>query len=105
MNTTRTTDRRGLLHGRWINSADTAERSATEIAGILVQARPDRLEIVACAVAALPHTQIYSRDPRGKFVAVIEAPTVGRIGETLNTISSMPDVLNAALVFQGTASV
>ncbi len=77
-------------------------RDAFEIASILVQARPERLDAAAHAIEALPGTQIYSRDPRGKLVVVIEASDVGAIGTTLNTISLMPDVLTAALVFHGT---
>jgi periplasmic nitrate reductase NapD len=73
-----------------------------EIASILVQARPEKLDAVARAIEALPGTQIYSRDPKGKLVVVIEARDVGSIGTTLNTISSLPHVLTAALVFHGT---
>ena len=53
------------------------------------------------AIEALPGTQIYTRDPKGKLVVVIEAADTGTIGATLNSISSMPHVLTAALVFQG----
>ena len=73
----------------------------SEIASILVQARPERLDEAAQAIEALPGTQIYSRDPKGKLVVVIEASDVGSIGATLNTISLMPNVLTAALVFHG----
>jgi nitrate reductase NapD len=73
-----------------------------EIASILVQARPERLEAAARAIEILPGAQIYSRDPKGKLVVVIEASDVGVIGTTLNAISMMPEVLTAALVFQGT---
>jgi nitrate reductase NapD len=73
-----------------------------EIASILVQARPERLDAVVQQVEAIPGAQIYSRDPRGKLVVVIEASDVGAVGATLNSISSMPDVLTASLVFHGT---
>ena len=73
-----------------------------EIASILVQALPEQLDAAARAIEALPGAQIYSRDPKGKLVVVIEAADVGGIGATLNTISLMPDVLTAALVFHGT---
>ena len=63
----------------------------SEIASILVQARPERLDAAARAIEALPGTQIYSRDPKGKLVVVIEASDVGSIGATLNTISLMPE--------------
>ena len=94
-------DRREFLNGEW--AARAHERSAVfEIASILVQARPERLDAAARAIEALPGTQIYTRDPKGKLVVVVEAGDVGRIGETLNTISLLPDVLTAALVFHGT---
>jgi nitrate reductase NapAB chaperone NapD len=60
------------------------------------------LDAAALAIESLPGTQIYSRDPRGKLVVVIEATDVSQIGATLNTISLMPDVVTAALVFQAT---
>ena len=56
---------------------DDAGRRGTpdvvEIASILVQARPERLDEAARAIEALPGAQIYSRDPKGKLVVVIEA--------------------------------
>jgi periplasmic nitrate reductase NapD len=98
---TRNVDRRKFINGRWTRTAASAPASA-EIASILVQTRPERLEAAARAIEALPGTEIYSRDPKGKLVVVIEAPDVGSIGATLNAISLMPDVVTAALVFQGT---
>jgi len=92
-------DRRGFINGRWRTSTGAA---VSEIASILVQARPERLDAAARAIEALSGAQIYSRDPKGKLVVVLEAPDVGSIGSTLNTISLLPDVLTAALVFHGT---
>jgi nitrate reductase NapD len=97
-------DRREFLNGRW-NEPGTAAGGGNvplEIASILVQARPERLDSVAHAIEALPGAQIYSRDPRGKLVVVLEALDVGSIGATVNAISLTPDVLSAALVFHGT---
>jgi nitrate reductase NapD len=94
-------DRREFINGRWtVHSGD--EPPMREIASLLVQARPDRLECAARAIEALAGTQICGRDPRGKLVVVIEAADVGTIGAMLNTISLMPDVLTAALVFHRT---
>jgi periplasmic nitrate reductase NapD len=93
-------DRREFINGHWTTrNTDTA---AAEIASILVQVRPERLDAAVQAIEALPGAQIYTRDPKGKLVVVIEAPEVGSIGTALNTISLMPDVLTAALVFHGT---
>jgi nitrate reductase NapD len=96
-------DRREFINGRW-TVRTASDGPSTEIASILVQVRPERLDAAAGAIEALPATQIYSRDPKGKLVVVIEASDVGAIGTTLNQISLMPDVLTAALVFHGTDS-
>jgi nitrate reductase NapD len=92
-------DRREFLNGRW---GAASEDTASEIASILVQARPERLDRAAREIEKLPGTQIYSHDPKGKLVVVIETGDVGSIGTTLNVISLMPDVLTAALVFHAT---
>jgi nitrate reductase NapD len=95
-------DRRAFLNGRWVTHAAVHSNPSAEIASILVQTRPERLDAAAQAIAVLPGTEIYGRDPRGKLVVVVEGSTAGVIGSLLNTISLMPDVLTAALVFHGT---
>jgi nitrate reductase NapD len=94
--------RREFLHGKWGDALAHPPDAAFEIASILVQARPERLDEVAGAIEALPGAQIYSRDARGKLVIVVEASGSDRIGATLNTISLLPGVATAALVFHGT---
>jgi nitrate reductase NapD len=93
--------RRQFLSGGWRSLEGGSTTPTTEIASILVQARPDRLEAAAVSIERVPGAEIYSRDARGKLVVVIEASDVGAIGTALNTISLMPDVLTAALVFHG----
>ncbi len=84
----RSIDRRKFMNGGWTTGRQRSP-DAVEIASILVQARPERLEAAARAIEALPGTQIYSRDPKGKLVVVIEAADTGSIGATLNAISSI----------------
>jgi nitrate reductase NapD len=98
----RSVDRRKFMNGGWVNPANERPEATIEIASILVQTRPERLDAAARAIEALPGTQIYSRDPKGKLVVVIEAADTGSIGATLNVISTLPHVLTASLVFQGT---
>jgi nitrate reductase NapD len=93
-------DRRKFINGRWTTTPKVTG-STIEIASILVQVRPDRLSNVAQAIAELPGTEIYSRSPKGKLVVVVEAADVGGIGDILNAISLLPNVLTAALVFHG----
>jgi periplasmic nitrate reductase NapD len=92
-------NRRAFISGVWTNSDRLVTPPEGEIASILVQARPESLVEVEAAIAALPGCEIHGRDPRGKLVVVVDAPSAGVIGTTLNTIALTPDVLSAALVF------
>jgi nitrate reductase NapD len=97
----REVDRRKFMNGRWAGRP-ASEGDRFEVASILVQARPERLDAAVRTIETMPGAQIFSRDPKGKLVVVVEAEDVGRIGEALNAISLMPDVLTAALVFHRT---
>jgi nitrate reductase NapD len=95
-------DRRKFLHGRWPSRSKDKPKEPIEIASIVVQVRPERVDAIARAIEALPRLEIYSRSPQGKLVVVIEADNVDDIGAAINAISSIPHVLTAALVFHAT---
>jgi len=92
-------DRRALMTGRLANPDPVIAPPGGEIASILVQARPENLEDVENAVAAIGGCEIYHRDAKGKLVVVAEAPDSGALGTLLNTISALPNVYSACLVF------
>ncbi|HEY0328407.1 MAG TPA: chaperone NapD [Rhodopseudomonas sp.] len=92
-------DRRALFAGRFTNPNVVVRPPGGEIASILVQARPERLDDVAAAILALAGCEVFARDPKGKLVVVIDAEDSGVIGSTLNTIAALPNVYSAALVF------
>lgn len=92
-------DRRTLITGRVGAHDRVVPPPGTEIASILVQARPERLENVERAITALNDCEIHGRDPRGKLVVVAEAADAGALGTILNTIAGLPDVYSASLVF------
>lgn len=94
-------DRRKFINGHWSTQAGD-DADLIEIASILVQTRPERLGGVVHAIEALPDTQIFCRDPKGKIVVVLEASNAAAISETLGTISALPGVLTASLVFHAT---
>jgi nitrate reductase NapD len=92
-------DRRALITGRALTLDPVVAPPGGEIASILVQARPERLDEVEAAVLALAGCEIHGRDPRGKLVVVVEALDAGSLGSTLNTIALLPHVHSASLVF------
>ena len=92
-------DRRAVITGRLLNPDRVVAPPGAEIASILVQARPQRLDAVEAAIVALAGCEIYGRDPKGKLVVVVDAPDAGALGTTLNNIALLPDVYSASLVF------
>ncbi len=94
-----TIDRRALITGRLLGGERVVTPPGGEIASILVQARPDRLDSVEADITALAGCEVHGRDERGKLVVVVDAPDAGHLGSTLNTIALLPDVYAASLVF------
>jgi nitrate reductase NapD len=92
-------DRRALITGRLLTADRVVPPPGGEIASILVQARPERLAEVEAAILALQGCEIYGRDARGKLVVVVDAPDTGALGTVLTTISQLPYVHAASLVF------
>ena len=92
-------DRRAFLSGRLHRADRLIAPPETDIASVLVQARPERMAEVEAAVTALAGCEIHARDPIGKLVVVIETSSAGAVGSTLNAIALLPGVLSASLVF------
>jgi len=91
--------RRALITGRALTAERIVAPPGGEIASILVQARPDRLDEVETSILALAGCEVHVRDARGKLVVVVDAPDAGALGSTLNTIALLPHVHSASLVF------
>jgi nitrate reductase NapD len=92
-------NRRALITGRALAADPVVAPPGGEIASILVQVRPERLDEVEATIAALPGCEIHGRDPRGKLVVVVESLDAGSLGSTLNAIALLPHVYSASLVF------
>jgi nitrate reductase NapD len=92
-------DRRALITGRVLTAERIVAPPGGEIASILVQARPDRLDEVEASILALAGCEVPVRDPRGKLVVVADAPDAGALGSILTTIALLPHVHSASLVF------
>ena len=95
-------DRRALITGRIINPDRVVTPPEGEIASIIVQARPENLDEVAASIEALAGCEVHARDPKGKLIVVADAPDSGALGTLLNTISLLPHVHTASLVFHAT---
>jgi periplasmic nitrate reductase NapD len=54
---------------------------------------------VEAGILAFDGCEIHGRDARGKLIVVVDAPNAGALGTTMNSISSLPHVHSACLVF------
>jgi nitrate reductase NapD len=92
-------NRRRFISAGLTESGVVRPAASSEIASILVQARPERLAEVETAISTFVGCEIHGRDPKGKLVVVVEAHDQGVVGDTLNLIAMTQGVLSAALVF------
>ena len=97
-------NRRALITGRIVNPDRVVTPPEGEIASIIVQARPENLDEVSASITALAGCEVHARDPKGKLIVVADAPDSGALGTLLNTISLLPHVHTASLVFHATTA-
>jgi periplasmic nitrate reductase NapD len=94
--------RRAFIRGQWgavVHTLRPAQAGTSEIASLIVAARPQHLDTIADAILALGNAEIHGRDPKGKLIVVLEEPDQEAIGAKMNAISALPNVLSAAMVF------
>ena len=70
------------------------------VAGIVVQALPERTEEIAAFVGAIADAEVHASGPTGKLVVTLEAPTSRAIAAHLESIQKTEGVLGATLVYQ-----
>lgn len=70
------------------------------VAGIVVQAMPERVEEIAAFVGSIADAQVHASGAMGKLVVTLEAPTNRAIAAHLDTIQRTQGVLAATLVYQ-----
>lgn len=70
------------------------------VAGVLIHARPERLDDICLAVSLLPRAEVTHAAEDGRVVAVLEAATGRAVMEQMEGIRQLAGVLNVAVVYQ-----
>lgn len=70
------------------------------IAGVLVHCRPEAVAALRAPVDAIPGAEVFQSSHDGKLVVVIEADCAKSVLDAIDAIRALPEVLNAALVYQ-----
>ena len=74
-------------------------RSAVNITGIVVYAKPDRCGAVREALTALGGVEVHAVSPEGRMVVTVEQPDDRAATGTLDAVARIDGVLSTALVY------
>lgn len=77
---------------------EQAPLEETYISSLVVQVKPASVPEVARQIGAAPGTEVPIASAEGKLVVCLETTTLGKVTDTIDTITTMPDVLSCTLV-------
>jgi nitrate reductase NapD len=70
------------------------------IAGLVVHARPQRVQALVARIGRLPGARVHAHDARGKLVVTLETAHEPELLDVLGRIQRADGVLSATLVYQ-----
>ncbi|WP_460451083.1 chaperone NapD [Alsobacter sp. SYSU BS001988] len=86
--------RRDLLTGRVIGAG-----AELHVSSLVVHVRPDRLDAVRVALAAMAGVEVHGGSAAGKLVVTLETLTEHDVVQSMGAIGELPGVLSTALVY------
>lgn len=94
--TTMTTDR--MLRSRRDLLTGQASRSF-QIASLLVQALPARMDAVARQIDLIPGAETHPTEAAGRLIVILEAETDSALVEAMSVMTEMSGVISTSLVY------
>lgn len=82
-----------------MNEATDQARSSISISGVLVHARPERLDAVCARLAAMPGLDIHATTPEGRLVVTLDESHDPMKGESLMRLHEIEGVLSASMIY------
>ncbi|NJD23876.1 MAG: glutamate synthase [Betaproteobacteria bacterium] len=70
------------------------------ISSAIIHIVPERIEVAAAALAALPGVEIHARTPEGKIVVTIEGDGTDTAANRYVELHGIPGVMSVAMVYQ-----
>jgi nitrate reductase NapD len=70
------------------------------ISGIVVLARPARIEAVTANIRAIPSATVHAASADGKIVVTLETESTKRTLDCMDAMRALPGVIDVALVYQ-----
>lgn len=75
------------------------------IAGIVVHSLPEHLDAVQSRLALIPGVEIHGMSDAGKLILTVEHDAHREMADTIDKVSAMEGVLNAAMVYQHSENI
>lgn len=69
------------------------------ICGVLVQARPERMDLVRAGLTALPGVEVHHATDDGRLIVTVEDTEDAITGDTLHKLHTVQGVISASLVY------
>lgn len=84
---------------KFIKTEERGKRDGDHICGLLVQARPDRLDKAVAGLSALPGVEIHHRGDDGRMVVTVEDTAEATAGDVMHKFYGVEGVVSASLVY------
>ena len=94
----RDASRRDVITGRIIPPAQ--REPELHVSSLVVHARPERVDDVRRALAAMAGVEIHGDPAGGKFVVTLETENTKKTVAIMDAIRALPGVLDTVLVYQ-----
>ncbi len=69
------------------------------ISGVLVKARPERLDDIEQALGAMQGVEVHGSNEDGRMVVIVEQEDAGQVCDTLLHMQQVPGVLAANMIY------
>jgi nitrate reductase NapD len=82
-----------------MNESMNPGATAVSIAGVLVHARPDRIDAVQTQLTQIPGVEIHAVTPEGKLVVTVDESEERTTGESVMRLYDVDGVLSASMIY------
>lgn len=81
------------------NESENPDEAAGHVCGLIVRARPEKLEPALRGLAELPGVEVHQTAPDGRIIVTIEDTTEESAGKTMHRLYDVEGVVSASLVY------
>ena len=82
------------------SAAGAGREAEAHIAGIVVYAYPQRIDVVVSCIHALPCATVFVTTPDGKIIVTLETDSTRRTLDHMDAIRALDGVASVAMVYQ-----